>query len=77
MDTLLKILRVALGVLTDRLLTILSLWMVFGLSLWAMHTPTWERLGMTGFFALFVYIPALIKERSREVQAPRPTEQAE
>lgn len=69
MDALLKILRVALTVLTERLLTLIALWMTFGMACWAMYAPTYQRLGMAGFFALSVFLPALAKERNREVQA--------
>ena len=77
MDAFLKVIRVALSVLTERLLTLLALWMTFGMACWAMYDPTYQRLGMAGFFALSVFLPALAKERSREVQTNRPPEQSE
>ena len=39
--------------------------MTFGLSCWAMSEPTYERLGMAGFFAVAVFIPSLARERKR------------
>jgi hypothetical protein len=64
----LKVLRIALTVLSDRLITFLALAMSFGLACWAMWGPTIERLVMAGFFAVFVFLPALIKERKSEDQ---------
>lgn len=64
----LRVLRIALTVLSDRLITFLSLTMSFGLACWAMWGPTTERLIMAGFFSVFVFLPALIKERKNEDQ---------
>jgi hypothetical protein len=64
----LKVLRIALTVLSDRLITFLALAMSFGLACWAMWGPTGERLIMAGFFAICVFLPALIKERKSEDQ---------
>ena len=61
--SVLRVLRVALGVITDRLLSILALAMTFGLSAWTMNDPTWERMAMAAFFATFVFIPALLHDR--------------
>jgi hypothetical protein len=64
--TVLQVLRLALSVITDRVLTIFTLWMTFGLTCWAMYSPTVERLELVAGFALIVYVPSLIKERRRE-----------
>lgn len=64
--TVLAIVRMGLTVLTDRILTLFSLWMTFGLTCWAMYTPTIERLYVVAGFACLVYVPAVIKERRRE-----------
>ncbi len=64
-----RLVRMALNVITDRLLSIFALLMTFGLAMWTMHNPTWERMGMAGFFALFVYIPALLKEKGNSHEA--------
>lgn len=64
----LRVVRIALTVLSDRLTTFLALTMTFALSCWAMWGPGTERLIMAGFFAVFVFLPALIKERKNEDQ---------
>lgn len=73
MDAL-KILRLALSVLTDRLLTMLSLVMTFALSVWVMQEPLWERMAMCAFFAVAVFLPCLMKERKHEGQASQQAE---
>lgn len=62
---MLKVIRLAVMVLGDRLLTILSLGMTFGLALIAMDSPTWERVAIAAFFAVVVFIPTAIKERRK------------
>lgn len=64
--TILAVIRMALSALTDRILTILSLLMTFGLSCWAMYVPTQERLYIAAGFAILVFLPAVIKEKRRE-----------
>ena len=66
--TFLAVIRVGMAVLTDRLLTVLALWMSFGLAVWAMYNPSMERLQIAAGFGIIVYLPALIKERRREGQ---------
>lgn len=58
--------RLALQVISDRLLTVLGLSMSFVLACWTMYFPTWERLGMAAFFALFSYLIVNVKERNRD-----------
>lgn len=70
MDTItLGIIRIGLRVLTDRMLTILSLIMTFALTCWVMWQPTWERQATAAFFAVFVFIPCIVKERKSHDQA--------
>ena len=64
--TFIATVRMALSVLTDRLLTVSALLMTFGLASWAMYAPSIERLQIAGGFGIIVYLPALIKERRRE-----------
>jgi hypothetical protein len=54
--------RTALAVVTARLLTLMGLWMAFGLAAWAMYAPSMERLYIAVGFAVLVYIPSLTKE---------------
>jgi len=70
MDLTLRVIRIAFEVLSERVFSILAMVMTFALSCWAMSEPTYERLGMAGFFAVAVFIPSLSRERkSRGVQA--------
>ena len=64
--TVIALVRTALSVVNQRLLTIMGLWMVFGLALWAMYVPTLERIYIAGGFALLVYLPSVFKETSYE-----------
>lgn len=48
-----SILRLALTVLVDRLILILSLGMACGLSCWSMWGPDWSRVATLGIFVLF------------------------
>jgi hypothetical protein len=45
-----------------------ALIMSFALACWAMWGPAHERLVMAGFFAVCVYLPALLKEKKRETE---------
>lgn len=60
---LVKILSLALGVVTDRLVTVISLGMTFALATWIMNNPDWVRFATFGFFATTVFLPCLFKER--------------
>jgi hypothetical protein len=66
--TILTIIRVGLSVLTGRLLTLLSLLMVFILSCWVMYDPSPLRMYVAGGFAILVFIPAIAKETKNERQ---------
>lgn len=58
-----KIVRLAMEVLSMRLLTILSMAMSFALAVWTMLEPSWERMAMAAFFAVCVYLPCINIER--------------
>jgi hypothetical protein len=62
----LRIVRVALEVLSMRLLTVLAMTMSFGLALWTMAEPSWERMAMAGFFAVCIYLPCISWERKKQ-----------
>ena len=64
--TFAKILSIALGVITDRLITVIGLGMTFGLACWTMQQPDLLRLAAFAFFAISVFLPCLFKERNRE-----------
>jgi hypothetical protein len=67
--TVLAIVRMGLGVITERLLTLCSLWMTFGVTCWAMYAPTAERLQIAGGFAIIVFVPSLWSERKKAARA--------
>lgn len=76
--TIVALVRTAFTVVTARILTILGLWMVFGLACWAMYAPSMERLYIAGGFAILVYIPSVAKESrgtSKEKRRERQVEQ--
>lgn len=60
-----RLVRLALATLADKVLTFLALGMTFALACWVMSDPDWMREGMAGFFALFVFIPCILKERAK------------
>ena len=62
---ILKIVRVAMEVISMRLLTILSMAMSFALAVWTMLEPSWERMAMAAFFAVCVYLPCISIERTK------------
>jgi hypothetical protein len=67
------VLQVALRTLSDRVLTFLSLAMVFTLACWAMNDPVTARIIVLAVFAVAVYWPIVIKEK-RHVEAEGPAE---
>ena len=63
-----KIVRVALEIISMRLLTILAMVGSFLLACWTMWEPTWERMAMAGFFAVCVFLPCSNWERKKNVE---------
>lgn len=55
--------RVAIRVLAERVMTLIAMVMTFGLSAWVMYQPTWQREGMAAFFAVFVFLPCILRDR--------------
>jgi hypothetical protein len=62
---ILKIVRMAMEIISMRLLTILSMAMSFALAVWTMLEPSWERMAMAAFFAVCVYLPCISIERTK------------
>jgi len=56
--------RLALNVITDRLLIILALALSFTLACWAMWNPRWETLTVMAFFCMFSYLAINSKVRN-------------
>jgi len=76
--SVIALVRTALAVVTSRLLTLMGLWMTFGLAAWAMYAPSMERLYIAVGFAVLVYIPSLTKETrgpKKEPARERPQQQ--
>lgn len=57
-----SVIRLALSVLTERVISILALGMACGLACWVMYTPTWDRVVTLGIFVLFAYLVIKNKE---------------
>ena len=55
------IVRLALGILTERLMVLIALIMVFALSCWTMYLPGTVRMETTALFALFSLV--LLRKR--------------
>ena len=68
-EVLLRVVRMALEVISMRLLTILSMVMSFALEVWTMLEPSWERMAMAAFFAVCVYLPCICFDRDWETTA--------
>jgi ABC-type multidrug transport system permease subunit len=64
MDAL-KVVNLALKILSERLLTLLALLTSFALGCWTMWGPEWERVVTLAIFVLFAYLLVYSKERTR------------
>jgi ABC-type multidrug transport system permease subunit len=60
-----KVLNLALKVLSERLLSLLALLTSFALGCWTMWGPEWERVVTLAIFVLFAYLLVYSKERTR------------
>ena len=65
-----SIIRLALGVISDRLITIAALLTSFGLGCWTMYGMGWERVTTLGIYVIFAYLLVTAKEKSNA--EPRP-----
>ena len=61
-----QLIKLALTVVTDRLITILALLTSCGLGCWTMWNPTWERVATLGIYVVFCYLTITAKEHSNE-----------
>jgi hypothetical protein len=61
-----SIIRLALGVISDRLITIAALLTSFGLGCWAMYGMGWERVTTLAIYVIFAYLLVTVKEKSNE-----------
>jgi hypothetical protein len=65
-----SIIRLALGVISDRLITIAALLTSFGLGCWVMYGMGWERVTTLAIYVIFAYLLVTVKEKSNA--DPRP-----
>ena len=66
---ILKFVRLALEVISDRLITILGLLSSGGLASWVMWGPEWERVATLAIYVMVVYLVVPTKERKNEVHS--------
>jgi hypothetical protein len=64
--SILKTIRLALEVISDRLITILTLVMGCSLACWAMWGPSWERVVTLVIFTIFGYALGRAKEKPND-----------
>ena len=57
--------RLALNVITDRLITILALVASSVMCGWTMWNPMWERVTTLAIFVVFCYLIVNVKERTK------------
>lgn len=63
-----SIIRLALEVISDRLISVLALLTSCGLGCWTMWGPTWERVVTLAIYVLFAYLLVNSKEKTNESQ---------
>ena len=71
LSDLTRAIDVGLTVLTHRLLTLLALFMTFGLFSWAMTLGTLVSLITAGAFGLIIFLPVLAVDRRPEARYAR------
>ena len=64
------IIRLALEVISDRLITILALLTSCGLACWAMWGIGWERVTILAIYVIFSYLTVRTKEKRNEESPP-------
>ena len=68
-----QIIRLALGVITDRLITILALLTSCGLACYTLLVGGWERVATLAIFTFFAYLTVSSKETRHESREEAPT----
>jgi hypothetical protein len=59
-----SVIRLALEVISDRLITVLALLTSCGLGCWTMWGPQWERVVTLAIYVLFAYLLVNSKEKT-------------
>ena len=69
------VIRLALKIISDRLITILALVASSVMCGWTMWNPMWERVTTLAIFVVFCYLIVNVKERTKnELQTENPRE---
>ena len=68
---ILKYVRLALGVISDRLITILGLLSSGGLASWVMWGPEWERVATLAIYVIFVSYVVPIKGKQNDTESAK------
>ena len=63
-----QIIRIALGVISDRLITIVALLSSCGLTCYTLWAGGWERVATLAIYVVFAYLIVSIKEKPNESQ---------
>jgi hypothetical protein len=64
-----QIIRLALGVISDRLITIVALLSSCGLTCYTLWAGGWERVATLAIYVVFAYLTVGIKEKSNAVHS--------
>jgi hypothetical protein len=64
-----SVIRLALEVISDRLITVLALLTSCGLGCWTMWGPQWERVATLAIYVFFAYLLVHSKEKSNVVHS--------
>ena len=71
---ILAVVAVALRILNQRVLALLTLFMAFALFCWAMYMGDWLRFAVAGAFGFIIFLPVLWKGESRDDKDSQATE---
>ena len=69
------IIRLALGVISDRLITIIALLTSCGLTCYTLWAPQWERVVTLAIYVVFAYATVTVKEKRNETRHETSTPQ--
>ena len=64
-----SIIRLALGVISDRLITIVALLSSCGLTCYTLWAGGWERVATLAIYVIFAYLTVGIKEKSNAIHS--------
>ncbi len=64
-----SVIRLALEVISDRLISVLALLTSCGLGCWTMWGPQWERVVTLAIYVFFAYLLVNSKEKPNEPQS--------